>query len=408
VALVALLAALAGCAGSDVRSKTGTTSTVIATARDNGAQRCAPVELAMAESHNDFANHALDLGNYHEARREADVAAINAKLAVDKSPREKCVPKKIVVEAPKPPPGPGDIDGDGILDNVDRCPRVPEDKDGFEDEDGCPDDDNDGDGLVDKIDKCPLDPEDKDAFEDDDGCPDDDNDKDGLADKVDKCPNDPEDKDGFEDGDGVPDPDNDKDTIADAVDQCMNEPEDMDGFQDGDGCPDPDNDKDTVADAVDECPLAPGKPENKGCPVAVRFDDKSGKLLILQKVEFATNADVILSRSFPLLQEVAATIAANPQLKRLRVEGHTDSDGPDAYNLDLSQRRVKSVIKWLVEKASIDPARLEGYGCGEIMPIASNATVTGKQENRRVEFFIVDPAPTPADPRDMSKCLPAH
>src|SRR5205085_9258016 len=133
-----------------------------------------------------------------------------------------------------------------------------------------------------------------------------------------------------------------------------------DGFEDEDGCPDPDNDKDTVADVIDECPTAPGKPENKGCPVAVRIDNQSGRILILKKVEFATNQDVILKRSYPLLEEVAATIAANPQLKRLRVEGHTDSDGPDAYNMDLSRRRVKSVMKWLVDIAKIDAGRLEG------------------------------------------------
>ena len=184
-----LALALAGCAGSAVRDKTSATSKVIADARENGAQRCAPVELAMAESHNDFANHALDLGNSHEARREADVAAINAQLAFEKSPREKCVPK--VAIGPRPEPGPADRDGDGILDNVDECPRDPEDKDGFEDDDGCPDLDNDQDGLADKIDKCPDEPEDKDGFEDDDGCPDLDNDKDSIADADDKCPLEP-------------------------------------------------------------------------------------------------------------------------------------------------------------------------------------------------------------------------
>src|SRR5262249_37697831 len=160
---------------------------VIASARENGAQRCAPVELAMAESHNDFANHALDEGNYYEARREADIAAVNAKLAFDNSPKEKCVEK--VAVAPPPPKGPGDLDRDGIPDDVGRCRGVPEDKDDFQDEAGCPDDDNDSDGIADKIDNCPLDPEDRDAFEDDDGCPDLDNDKDQLADTIDKCPN---------------------------------------------------------------------------------------------------------------------------------------------------------------------------------------------------------------------------
>ncbi|HMG54846.1 MAG TPA: transporter, partial [Kofleriaceae bacterium] len=86
-----------------------------------------------------------------------------------------------------------DSDGDGIPNGRDRCPLVPEDKDGFQDDDGCPDDDNDGDHRPDAVDKCPNDAEDIDGFEDDDGCPDLDNDKDGIPDLQDKCPNDAED-----------------------------------------------------------------------------------------------------------------------------------------------------------------------------------------------------------------------
>jgi len=183
LALAAMLAA--GCAGGQVRTQTTLTARLIVTARQNGAQRCAPVELAMAESHNEFAQHALDEGNYHDARHEANVAETNAQLAIERSPRDKCVDKDT------PLPGPGDLDGDGVPDNVDQCPRVPEDRDGFQDDDGCPDDDNDGDGITDKLDQCPSEPEDRDGFEDADGCPDPDNDKDGVPDIADKCPNEP-------------------------------------------------------------------------------------------------------------------------------------------------------------------------------------------------------------------------
>ena len=148
-------------------------------------------------------------------------------------------------------PSIGDRDGDGIKDDVDKCPDDPEDKDDFEDEDGCPDPDNDRDGILDKDDKCPNEPETKNGFEDQDGCPDQldlDRDGDGIPDRLDKCPDDPEDKDGFEDEDGCPDPDNDKDGILDVDDLCPNEPEDKDGFEDQDGCPDPDNDKDRILD----------------------------------------------------------------------------------------------------------------------------------------------------------------
>jgi outer membrane protein OmpA-like peptidoglycan-associated protein len=98
-----------------------------------------------------------------------------------------------------------DKDGDGIPDDVDLCPDVPEDKDGFEDADGCPDYDNDKDGIYDSQDQCPNDPEDRDGFQDTDGCPDNDNDKDGILDVNDACPNNPETVNGFKDTDGCPD-----------------------------------------------------------------------------------------------------------------------------------------------------------------------------------------------------------
>ncbi len=133
---------------------------------------------------------------------------------------------------------PVDKDGDGLLDKDDRCPLEAEDKDGFDDDDGCPDPDNDDDGLLDGVDKCPMAPEDKDGFEDDDGCPDPDNDADGIADSSDKCPNQAEDLDGFDDDDGCPEGDNDGDGIPDIHDLCPLQPENRNGFEDEDGCPD--------------------------------------------------------------------------------------------------------------------------------------------------------------------------
>jgi hypothetical protein len=98
----------------------------------------------------------------------------------------------------------GDPDGDGLRGEDDDCPDRPEDLDGFEDEDGCPDPDNDGDGVLDLIDLAPNLPEDIDGYEDEDGRPDLDNDNDGIADANDLCPDRAEDFDGFEDGDGCP------------------------------------------------------------------------------------------------------------------------------------------------------------------------------------------------------------
>jgi hypothetical protein len=173
-----------------------------------------------------------------------------------------------------------DRDGDGVLDKDDRCPDEPEDRDGFEDEDGCPDPDNDKDGIADTKDRCRDAAEDFDGFQDDDGCPDLDDDRDGIADAEDQCRSEPEDKDGFEDEDGCPDPDNDKDGIADADDKCPNGPEDKDGHRDEDGCPDPDNDLDGILDVDDQCPNEPedkdGFEDEDGCPDP--DNDKDGVL----------------------------------------------------------------------------------------------------------------------------------
>jgi hypothetical protein len=136
-----------------------------------------------------------------------------------------------------------DGDNDGLYDYQDKCPTQAEDKDGFEDTDGCPDPDNDGDGMVDGSDTCPLEKEDVNGFEDADGCPDEakksaDDDGDGVGNSADVCRTTAEDKDGFQDADGCPDPDNDNDGLLDTADPCRDEPEDKNGFEDDDGCPD--------------------------------------------------------------------------------------------------------------------------------------------------------------------------
>ncbi|MFO7177694.1 MAG: thrombospondin type 3 repeat-containing protein [Pseudomonadota bacterium] len=164
-----------------------------------------------------------------------------------------------------------DEDRDGIPDDEDECPALAEDRDGYEDSDGCPDGDNDLDTIPDAVDRCPLQAEDMDGFEDDDGCPDLDNDKDGLPDTADQCPLEPETKNGYKDDDGCPDQaDTDNDGVPDERDRCPNEPEDTDGFEDTDGCPDPDNDGDGIPDDRDECIDEPetmnGVDDEDGCP----------------------------------------------------------------------------------------------------------------------------------------------
>jgi len=281
-----------------------------------------------------------------------------------------------------------DADGDGVVDADDKCPLEPEDLDGFQDDDGCPDPDNDGDGVLDVADgnrdktgfgACRNDPEDKDGFEDEDGCPDPDNDKDGVLDVADgpqdasgfgSCRNAPEDMDLFEDTDGCPDPDNDGDGIFDVSDgdkdetsygKCRNEPESFNEWQDEDGCPDI-------------------KPKAVLTETAIQ---------ILEMVYFDFNKSTIQDRSFPLLDEVVRILTENPQVNSVRVEGHTDTVGTRAYNAGLSDRRAKSVMAYLV-KQGVEKKRLTAKGYGFDFPIDTNKTQEGRDKNRRVEFNILE------------------
>jgi outer membrane protein OmpA-like peptidoglycan-associated protein len=280
--------------------------------------------------------------------------------------------KKIVEVIPK---GPNDSDGDGLNDDVDQCPNDAEDKDGFKDDDGCPDPDNDGDGVADAQDKCPADAEDKDGFQDDDGCPDADNDADGIPDAADKCPNDAEDKDGFQDDDGCPDPDNDGDGVLDAADKCPDQQETKNGYQDDDGCP-------------DDVPKAIAK-----------FTGT------IKGINFKTGSSELLKSSNSTLDAAVKVLNEFKDLK-LEIQGHTDNapvkaGSQFADNMALSQARADSVKAYFVSKG-IDENRVVAKGYGDTVPVADNKTAAGKAKNRRVEFKLISsldtaaPEPTPA------------
>ena len=299
-------------------------------------------------------------------------------------------------------PSIGDRDGDGIKDDVDQCPDDPEDMDGFEDSDGCPEPDNDRDGLLDIEDDCPLVPEDMDGDTDEDGCPErgeGDRDGDGILDEVDSCPDDPEDLDQFEDDDGCPDNDNDADDILDVDDQCPNEPEDMDGWEDLDGCPDPDNDGDRIPDVDDQCPNEPetynGKDDADGCPDQGDVVLTDTDIKILKKVYFEYDSAVIKEVSYDILDAVAATINNNPQIELLEIQGHADERGDDDYNLRLTADRAASVVSYLVKKG-VKPKKLRSMGYGEYCPVDKGHNEAAWEKNRRVEFkvLVVDGVPT--------------
>ena len=247
--------------------------------------------------------------------------------------------------------------------------------------------DADGDGIQDDLDMCPTEAEDMDGFEDEDGCPDLDNDGDGIADVDDKCPNDPEDMDGFEDEDGCPDPDNDGDGILDVDDQCPNDP----GPPENNGCPDPDRDGDGVPDRIDNCPDQPGTVENQGCQAKQLVVIGEDQLEILEKVYFRKGSAKLQKRSWALLDNVAAVLIAHPEIKKIRVEGHSDKSGSLNYNMILSKKRANTVVRYLVGRGQVSRSRLVAVGYGPKKPLIENPKSAEEAAlNRRVEFHIVD------------------
>jgi outer membrane protein OmpA-like peptidoglycan-associated protein len=352
VALASVFVA-AGCTqAARLRGRIAGTREIVSEAERNGARACAPRELAMAHTHLEFAETELLQGNPRRAEEHFAVAEPNARAALRLSPPERCLPRDAA-----PPPRPGDRDGDGITDDVDRCPDDPEDRDGYQDEDGCPEqEDTDGDGIQDDRDLCPIEPEDRDDYLDSDGCP---------------------------------EPDNDYDQIPDDADQCDNEPEDRDGTSDSDGCPDPDNDRDGFPDVTDRCPNEPGIEAEQGCPrVYQDVEVTSTGIVIRQQIFFEFNRAVIRPQSFPILDTVAQVLRDFPDI-RIEVQGHTDSRGNDAFNMRLSQSRADAVRQYLINQG-IAADRLTARGYGETMPIESNLTNEGRALNRRVEFHRTD------------------
>ena len=244
--------------------------------------------------------------------------------------------------------------------------------------------DRDEDGLPDKDDRCPRDSEDIDGFEDDDGCPDPDNDRDGILDADDGSPNEAEDLDGFEDEDGIPDYDNDGDGVPDVDDLCQDEP----GVAVTKGCPDPDTDEDGVPDRIDNCPNEAGLRVNMGCLKPQLVEIHYDHLGISKKVYFGTGKSKIQKRSYALLDNIAAVLNAHPEIMLIKVEGHADPRGSEAFNLKLSHRRAASVVRYLVSKG-VAADRLIAKEHGEAALERPDAVTDEEHEaNRRVQFKI--------------------
>ncbi|AFJ02774.1 Outer membrane protein A precursor [Methylophaga frappieri] len=176
--------------------------------------------------------------------------------------------------------------------------------------------------------------------------------------------------------------DSDNDGVVDGIDMCPATPE---GVQvDSEGCP-LDSDGDGVADYRDLCPGTPAgvKVDRDGCPVS------GANILSLTGVNFAFDKAVLTPEAEMILDDAVAQIKDTDDVLEVRVEGHTDSVGPEAYNLNLSQRRAEAVVDYLVANG-VNGSQLVPVGMGEGQPVADNSTSQGRAENRRVDFVVVE------------------
>ena len=294
------------------------------------------------------------------------------------------------------PPPPLDTDKDGVSDLDDACPTTPGVRTNDPKTNGCPPPppDRDHDGVVDADDLCPDEPVGDHPDPKRPGCPAKDSDGDGVYDYEDLCVDTPAGAHPDPAKKGCPAMDSDGDGVFDYEDKCPTVPAGVHPETDPAklGCPKPDRDHDTVPDDVDACPDKPGAPspdpKKNGCPGLIEV--RNGVIVIFQPVFFATNKDRILAKSFPVLNAVADALKAEPEIKKVMIEGHTDNRGKASRNMELSDRRARSVLAYLVNKG-VASERLDAQGYGDSKPVADNKTSKGRAANRRVEFHIVDP-----------------
>ena len=295
------------------------TQTLLDEAAQQGAQECAPVAYAQASSLMDIAQREMKEGVFRAGRFDLERANDAAKQAVKQS--VDCKPTEAVIVHVTDEKT--DTDEDGVVDRFDHCIDRPEDADGFQDEDGCPDPDNDGDGLPDVADACPR-------------------------------------QAGTLELEGCPDPDTDGDGVVDRLDRCGDEQETINDYLDEDGCAD-------------------------HPPMNVRLT--STRITLNRPLVFALGRATLLLESKAVLGDVFQVLMDAPHL-RIRVEGHTDSQGNEEKNLSLSQARAEAVVAHLVQ-LRVDKSRMEAIGFGPSRPVDTNRTQTGRSNNRRVELHII-------------------
>jgi outer membrane protein OmpA-like peptidoglycan-associated protein len=256
-----------------------------------------------------------------------------------------------------------DKDDDKIIDKNDDCPDVF----GIAAFNGCPD--TDGDGIKDSEDLCPQNA----GPVENQGCPDTDND--GIFDYLDECPTEA----GPQDNHGCPWPDTDGDGLLDKDDKCPYNA----GPAKNQGCPYVDTDGDGVLDKDDDCVNTPGPVENKGCPKV----DLEVIKRAFDALQFETAKAVIKDESYASLEDLAKYLVDNPTF-RIKIAGHTDSQGAAQANLILSKKRAEAVRDFL-ESRGVAADRMIVQYFGEEKPIATNDTKEGREKNRRVEMEII-------------------
>jgi len=237
-----------------------------------------------------------------------------------------------------------DRDGDGVLDEVDDCPKTP----GLLALNGCPDKDKDG--IKDSEDECP----DEFGLRINNGCPD--KDSDGIVDKKDECPEVP----------GLP------------------------RFK---GCPDTDGDG--LQDAFDDCPEVFGPPINHGCPKGPSISDTvfvirniSDLDSVFNNIEFEFNKAILTFKSQNLLDKAGKYLDYKSKLM-IHLVGHTDNIGTDKSNVILSMNGVEVVRKYLVNRGILK-SRIQISWKGESSPLNTEDSEVARAMNRRVELIILN------------------
>jgi outer membrane protein OmpA-like peptidoglycan-associated protein len=230
--------------------------------------------------------------------------------------------------------------------------------------------DVDNDGVVDSLDKCPSQKGTIKYF----GCPVPDTDKDGVDEDSDKCPNVP----GTKKYNGCPIPDTDTDGINDEADKCPA----VSGLTRYDGCPIPDTDKDGVNDEVDKCPTVAGISANKGCEDVQPILNR-----IASDFTFKTGTSTLNSKILSKLDSVVSMLNLYPNI-HLEIIGNTDNVGSIKINMPLSEKRASVVYKYLVKK-NIPVERLTKKGAADTNPIDTNKTSAGRAKNRRTDMNAI-------------------